>query len=65
MFQETNDLISIEELCSALSIGRNTAYRLLISKQLKAFKIGRVWKIPRIALEEYIHQQSGIAVHDF
>lgn len=57
---DPNDLISIDELCTLLSIGRNAAYHLLNTKQIKAFKIGRVWKISRVAVEEFILTQSEL-----
>lgn len=58
MFNEYNDLITLEEFCEILSIGKNTAYKLLSSNQIGAFRIGRIWKIPRIAVENYILQKS-------
>lgn len=48
------DLITIEELCEILSIGKNTAYRLLNTKEISAFRIGRIWKIPRVSVATYI-----------
>lgn len=48
--------LTIRELCSTLSIGRNTAYTLIKTKKIKAFKIGKNWKIPTSSLEEYIKQ---------
>ncbi len=33
MYNDPSDLISIDELCSILSIGRNAAYTLLQSKK--------------------------------
>lgn len=48
--------LSIQELCSMLNIGRNTAYTLIKTKKLKAFKIGKSWKIPASSVEEYIRQ---------
>lgn len=49
------DLLTIEELCEILSIGSNTAYSLLKSGELVgAFRIGRIWKIPRQAVSNYI-----------
>lgn len=60
MYNEPNDLITIDELCDILSIGRNAAYKLLNSKELKAFRIGKVWKIPRIALNDYILSKSNL-----
>lgn len=54
MFEEYEDLVGIEELCSMLSIGKTMAYELLRNKQIKAFRIGRSWKIPKKSVEEYI-----------
>lgn len=63
MFEEYNELITIDELCNILCIGRNTAYRLLKSNTLQAFKIGRIWKIPKRAVENYIYQSANIPLH--
>ena len=60
MQTEYIDLITIDELCDLLMIGRTTAYNLLRSKELKAFKIGKVWKISRASVEEYIRQRSDL-----
>ena len=61
MFQNTyNDMISIDDLCEMLTIGKNTAYHLLKTKQIHAFKIGRIWKIPREAVSEYVLSQSRL-----
>lgn len=51
-----NELISIDELCETLMIGKNLAYRLLTEKQIKAFKIGKKWKIPRSSVKSYIEE---------
>lgn len=55
MYTNTKTL-TIQELCSTLNIGRNTAYMLIKTKKLKAFKIGKNWKIPANSVEEYIRQ---------
>lgn len=60
MNNESKDLITIKELCKILSIGRNTAYKLLNENKIKAFRIGKVWKIPKIAVKEFILSQSQI-----
>ena len=54
MFEQAEDIVSIEEMCELLRIGKNTAYNLLISGKVKAFREGRVWKIPKLSLQEYI-----------
>ena len=51
------DLITIEEMREILSIGKNAAYTILNSGELKAFKIGKVWKIPRQSVYDYINDQ--------
>lgn len=61
MYQdEPSDLITVDELCELLSIGRNSAYVLLNSGELKAFRIGRNWKISREAVWEYIKRKSRL-----
>jgi excisionase family DNA binding protein len=61
MFEEYNDLLTVEELCEMLSIGKNSAYKLLASGDLKCFRYNRVWKIPKQGVIEYIKQQSKLA----
>lgn len=53
----TDELITVEELCQILMIGKNMAYRLLRSSEIKCFKISREWKIPRRSVYEYIQHQ--------
>lgn len=60
MNNEPTELITLEELCGILSIGRNAAYRLLKENKIKAFRIGKVWKIPKMAVDEFILQQSHL-----
>lgn len=59
-YNDPNELITVDELCEILSIGHNAAYNLLNNKKIKAFKIGRVWKISRMAVEEFIVTQSKL-----
>ena len=51
-------LITFEDFCDQLQIGRTTAYTLLNSGKIPgAFKIGRVWKIPKDSVGKYIEQE--------
>ncbi len=61
MFEQYNDLVSVEDLCEMLSIGKNSAYTLLSSGNLKAFRHNRVWKIPKQGVITYILSQSKLA----
>ncbi len=57
MYNDNSSLVTIDELCEILMIGKNTAYSLLKSGAIKSFKINRVWKIPRSSIDEYITKQ--------
>ncbi len=54
MFHDYGDILTVEEIMEALQIGRNTAYRLLSTEQIKSIKVGRKYRIPREFLIEYI-----------
>ena len=43
-----------------LGCGMNTTYKLLKSGKIKAMRIGRSWKIPKRAVQEYIIQESHL-----
>lgn len=58
MFNDYNDLVSVEDLCEMLSIGKNAAYTLLASGNLKCFRLKRVWKIPKQSVIDYVLNQS-------
>lgn len=57
-----DDMITVEELQEILQIGRVTAYQLLNSGEIKAFRIGRFWKIPRAAVAEYVSRKSSLSL---
>ena len=55
MFEEYPDVLTVEEACEALRIGENAMYELLGSGKLKGYRNGRVWRIPKVSVQEYIH----------
>ncbi len=56
----SSSLITVEELCEELLIGKNLAYKLLVNGTIKGFRIGRIWKIPRQSINDFITQQSNL-----
>lgn len=49
-----HDVMTVEDLMEYLYIGRSSAYKLLQSGKIKAVKIGRIYRIPRQAVTEYL-----------
>lgn len=60
MFDYYDALITPEEAAELLGCGMNTIYKVLKSGKLKAMRIGRIWKIPRRAVQEYIVTESQV-----
>lgn len=54
MFNKYNDILTVDELCEVLNIGKNTAYKLLKNGDIKSIKIGRIYKIPKKNVKKYI-----------
>ena len=49
--------LRVEDLMPILNVGRNTAYRLVRSGEIRSIKIGRQIRIPRQALLDYLEQK--------
>lgn len=60
MLESYDDLLTTEEACEALKVGKNALYALLRCQKLKGYRNGRVWRIPRLAMEEYIRKQANL-----
>lgn len=60
MNNSSSTLITVEELCEELLIGKNLVYKLLANGSIKGFRIGRIWKIPRQSLNDFIIQESKL-----
>ena len=57
MFESYDDILTVEEACEALKIGM---YELLNTGKLRGYRNGRVWRIPKAALVEYIQHSSKL-----
>ena len=54
MFDQYDEILTVADVMELLYVGKNTVYRLLHEGELKAFRIGKRWKIPKACLEQYI-----------
>jgi len=57
LFKEYPDILGVNDLKSMLKIGRNSALTLLQTKEIKSFRIGKCYKIPKISVIKYINSQ--------
>lgn len=62
MLEEYPDVLTVDEVCSALRIGYNRVYELLNSGSLNGYRNGRTWRIPKLAVEQYIMRNSKLTV---
>lgn len=60
MLDQYDDILTTEEACEALKIGYNALYELLNSGRLKGYRNGRVWRIPKLAVQEYILRNAQL-----
>lgn len=56
--KEFGDILTVEELMDYLSIGRTTAYKLLQSGKIKTLRIGKVYRISKNSIDEYVKKES-------
>lgn len=57
MFDSYDDILTVEETADALKTGTTQIYKILRSGDLKGYKEGRDWKVPKLALESYIREK--------
>lgn len=53
-FDDLPLILRVEDLMPILKIGRNTAYELVRSGQIRSIRIGRQLRIPKVAVQEYL-----------
>ena len=61
MFESYDDILNVEEACEALKIGFNAIYGLLNTGKLRGYRNGRVWRIPKAALVEFIREMAKMS----
>lgn len=49
-------VLHVKDLAKALSISQNTAYELVRSGQIRSIRTGRIYRIPKDALIEYLNK---------
>ncbi len=56
IFTEYPDILNVEQMQEMLGVCKNVAYKLLQTGKIKAFKLGRIYKIPKKNVIDYINK---------
>lgn len=49
-------VINVKDLANMLSVSHNTAYALIRSGKIRSIRIGRTYRIPKDAVDEYLRK---------
>ena len=60
MLEEYQEILTVDEACEVLRIGYIAMYELLSTGKLQAYRNGRVWRIPKKAVIEYIYAAANL-----
>ncbi len=53
------DLLTVDDLCKELGVGKNAGYKLLKSNVIKSSKIGKRYLIHRTELDKFIEKMKS------
>ncbi len=60
MAEDDAEVLTVEETCDCLRIGKTAMYQLLKSGKLSAMRIHRKWMIPRKAIRTFVLKGSHL-----
>ena len=64
MSDQSDEILTIDEVAAYLKAGKRTVYRLASSGAIPAFKLGGTWRFRRAELDQWIASRIGKAKID-
>ena len=64
MSDQSDEILTIDEVATYLKAGKRTVYRLAASGKLPGFKLGGTWRFRRGDLDQWIARRISKAVDD-
>lgn len=52
-------LLTVKDVCSMLQLSRPTIYGLMQAGEIRSVRVGRIWRIPSPAVEEFVARNTG------
>lgn len=59
MKENSNEFLTVSQLCEEMQISRHIAYKLVNTTGFPVIKIGETYRIPRNGLNEWIKNNTG------
>lgn len=59
-----NDILNLNETADYLRVSKQTVYNMIKDGRIKAYKVGREWKILRSDIVEYLESVSSNRILD-
>ena len=56
--QNYGDVLEVKDIQEILKVGKNQAYALVSNGEIKSIKLGKVYKIPKLYLLEFLYGTS-------
>ena len=53
---DLGELLDVDAVCTRLAVRRPSIYALIRRGELPAVRVGRLWRIPAVALERFVAQ---------
>lgn len=60
-FEQMPMVLSVDDIADTLAIGKNKAYTLVNSGQIRALKLGNHYRIPREAFIAFVRGDDAVA----
>ncbi len=60
MIENNSDMMTVLEVAAYLRISRDLAYELIARGELPHLRLGRVIRVPRFGLEQWIARTAGL-----
>lgn len=60
MLEQYSDVITLDEVCEALMIEKNSLYNYLRKGELKSFRCGKHFKVPKKAVIQFIKEKNRL-----
>lgn len=57
------EYVTVSEIAKAVRISRMTVYRLIESKKIPSVKFGNSYRVPKIAIEKYLNENTRGAIN--